>query len=122
MVKTCQKILKPVYISSYFHVNVDSNEITNSIISKVDHVVFSIILNVINFLSSIIFLIIILITEITITILSLILISYALIVVLVRKNLYNHSEIISRNTTSILRLLNEASNGIKEILLNENKK
>ena len=70
----------------------DSNEITNSIISKVDHVVFSIILNVINFLSSIIFLIIILITlilinfEITITILSLILISYALIVVLVRKN------------------------------------
>ena len=127
--ETCQKILKTSLFQPYiFHVNVDSNEITNSIISKVDHVVFSIILNVINFLSSIIFLIIIIITlilinfEITITILSLILISYALIVVLVRKNLYTHSEIISRNTTSILRLLNEASNGIKEILLNEKQK
>lgn len=127
--ETCQKILKATLYQSYiFHVDVDSNEITNSIVQKVDHVVYAVILNIINIISSSIFLIIILITlllinfEVTIIILSLILIFYAFIIFLVRKNLHFHSQIISRNTTSILRLLNEVSNGIKDIILHRQQK
>ena len=53
---------------------------------------------------------------------SLILISYAFIIFLVRKKLHFHSQIISKNTTSILRLLNEVSNGIKDIILHRQQK
>ena len=91
--ETCSKILEICLNQSYmFHVNIDSNEITNAIVLKVENVIYAVLLNVINIISSFVFLIIILITvllinfNVTLLILSLITVSYGLIIALTRKN------------------------------------
>ena len=45
-----------------FHVNIDSNEITNAIVLKVENVIYAVLRHLINIISSFVFLIIILIT------------------------------------------------------------
>ena len=124
--ETCSKILEICLNQSYmFHVNIDSNEITNALVLKVENVIYAVLLNVINIISSFVFLIIILITillinfNVTLLILTLITLSYGLIIALTRKKLKNHGQILSKNSTSRLKLLNETSVGIKDIILND---
>ena len=111
-----------------YHLSINSNKLTNVIITKINQLVYAVILPVLSILSSSIVLILILISlsiinyKVTLVIFFLISFFYLIIIITTKKKLKYYSYISSKNSTNIMKLLNEAYSGIKDVMLNNKQK
>ena len=124
-----RKIFKDILHQPYiYHKNKNSSEIISVITIKIDHVVNSVIFQILAMLVSIaiafsIILALILIS-LKITIISSLsfMIIYSLIFKFERQKVWEKSELISKNATRIVKILSESRGNIKDIILDSNQK
>lgn len=124
-IKAFYKIL---YQNYHFHVNNNSSDIINTIITKTNSTVQSIVMPILNLISSffitfsIIFFLILLNPLISIFTIIFFFSVYLLLVYFSKKYLLHNSEVVAKESTILIRSLQESLGGIKDVIINKSQK
>ena len=105
------------------HIDCNSSEVINGIMTKTNTVIGGIIIPMLNGMSSLVLLVSIMVTllvinpTVTLITFGIFFCLYATIFLQMRKNLYKNGELIARQTTFMLRSLQEGLGGIRDVLI-----